>query len=341
MSDGQDSLAPDVRQDIHADRDALTAGRDLTVNYYAADAGRRERPSERSPVVVGDIPQQPPGFQPRSDLLAELDAAGPGVSVVHAVTGMRGVGKTQLAAAYARAKLAEMWRLVAWVNAEDRGNLLADLVAVAEAAGLVGAGTGKGTEDAGSMVRHWLEADGERRLLVFDNATDADALRPYVPAGGAARVLITSNRQSVANLGTKVGVEVFTSVEALAFLADRTGLTYAAGAETLAAELGHLPLALAQAAAVIAGQRLTYGMYLERLAQLVFMNAGPGKGHSCPGFLALILGAWIELLTLMRWLSSSPGGGRSGRVAGWRLVSSPGVMPPRRGLSRSSLTAVR
>ena len=44
-----------------------------------------------------------------------------------------------------------------------------------------------------------------------------------VPVGGAARVLITSNGQSVANLGTRVGVEVFTRDEALAFLADRTG----------------------------------------------------------------------------------------------------------------------
>ena len=64
---------------------------------------------------------------------------------------------------------------------------------------------------------------------MFDNATDADLLRPFVPAGGAARVLITSNRRSVANLGTGVGVEVFTSEEALAFLADRTGLADPAG----------------------------------------------------------------------------------------------------------------
>jgi Domain of unknown function (DUF4062) len=30
------------------------------------------------PVVVGDVPQEPAGFQPRADLLAALDAPGPG-----------------------------------------------------------------------------------------------------------------------------------------------------------------------------------------------------------------------------------------------------------------------
>jgi Tetratricopeptide repeat len=214
--------------------------------------------------AVGDIPQQPPGFQPRADLLAELDAAAPGVSVVHVVTGIRGVGKTQLAATYARAKLAAGWRLVAWVNAEDPRSLLAGLAAVAEAAGLVG----EAAADTGLAVRHWLEDDGDQRLLVFDDATDADVLRPYVPAGGAARVLITSNRQSVANLGFRVGVEVFTKDEAVTFLADQIGLADSAGAETVAEELGYLPLALAQATAVIAAQHLPYGTYLERLRAL-------------------------------------------------------------------------
>ncbi len=233
-------------------------------------------------VVAGDIPQQPPGFVPRADLLGELDAAGPGVAVVHAVTGMRGVGKTQLAAAYARAKVAEGWRLVAWVNAEDPASLAAGLAGVAEAAGLGDQSRSQGGNDAGRVVRHWLEAGGDRCLIVFDNATDADALRPYIPAVGAARVLVTSNRRSVAELGTGIRVGVFTAAEAITFLADRTGLADSAGAGALAVELGHLPLALAQAAAVIAAQHLSYGTYRERLKALPvaeYLTRPPGQSY--------------------------------------------------------------
>ena len=229
MPGGPEDPGAGVRQDIHAARDAYVAGRDLTVHYYAAGGGESGWATSGGPVLVGDVPQQPPGFQPRAELLAVLEGSGPGVLVVQTVTGMRGVGKTQLAAAYARAKLAAGWRLVAWVNAEDPASLAAGLAAVAEAAGLAGPGGG----DPGWAVRHWLEADGTRCLLVFDNATNADVLRPYLPVAGAARVLVTSNQQSVAELGAPVGVEVFSPEEAEAFLAGRTGLADPAGAHSV------------------------------------------------------------------------------------------------------------
>jgi tetratricopeptide (TPR) repeat protein len=242
-------------------------------------------------VVVDDIPQAPLGFQPRADLLAELDhASGP---VVHAVTGIQGVGKTQLAAAYARAKLAAGWRLVAWVNAADPGALRAGLAAVAETLGLADGRTGPGG-DAGQAVRRWLERDGRRCLVVFDNALDPDGVRPLLPACGSARVLITGSRRPVAGLGAGVPVDVFSPGEALAFLAERTGLADTAGASALARELGYLPLALGQAAGVIAAQDLAYWTYLGQLRAVpvsarLTREAGQPYPHGVAGAIMLSL----------------------------------------------------
>jgi tetratricopeptide (TPR) repeat protein len=215
-------------------------------------------------VVAGDIPAQLLCFQPRPALLARLNQASqrPPVTVL---TGACGAGKTQLAAAYARARLAGGWRLIAWVDAWDSESLLAGLAAVAEATGLLDGGSRPGAADAGQAVRHWLEADGSRCLLVFDDAEDPGLLRPFVPRAGAARILITAAREPVAELGASVPVEAFSAEEALALLDGRTGLADEAGASAVAAELGHLPLALDQAAAVIAGLHLGYAAYLEKL----------------------------------------------------------------------------
>ena len=203
--------------------------------------------------------------------------------MVQVVTGIPGAGKTQLAAAYARARLAAGWQLVAWVNAADPGALLADLAAVADAVGVSEGAARRDAGDPSAMVRHQLEAHGERCLLVFDNAEDRDVLRPVVPAGGGAHVLITSERPSLADLGESIPVGVFTAGQALAFLAERTGLADDEMAAEVAAELGYLPLALAQAATVIARQHLGYGAYLERLRVLpVEKHLGPGQGQPYP-----------------------------------------------------------
>ena len=69
---------------------------------------------------------------------------------------------------------------MAWVNAEDPAVLLAGLAEVAAALGLPAGDA----QAAGQAVRHRMEADGDRCLLVFDNAVDPDLLRPFLPAAG-------------------------------------------------------------------------------------------------------------------------------------------------------------
>jgi tetratricopeptide (TPR) repeat protein len=218
-------------------------------------------------VVVGHIPAQRPGFQPRPALLAQLNQARQGPSVAMLI-GAWGVGKTQLAAAHARARLASGWRLIVWVNARNHESLLAGLAEAAETVAPSAGGSWPGTADAGQAFRQWLEADGRRCLLVFDEAADLGLLRPFVPAVGAARVLIAVAGEPATEVGTRVPVGVFSAEEALALLDGRTGLADEAGALAVAAELGHLPLAVDQAAAVIAKQHLGYAAYLAKLRAL-------------------------------------------------------------------------
>ena len=144
----------DVQQDVDAERDIDTAPPGLTVSHQlAAGVGSEAKQQLLSQaashqVVVGEIPVRPHGFQPRAGLLAELDRAGARVSVIHAGTGLHGLGATQLAGAYARAKLEAGWRLVAWVSAANTDSLLAGLAAVAEAAGLTDDDSGPGIPHA-------------------------------------------------------------------------------------------------------------------------------------------------------------------------------------------------
>ena len=269
----------DVNQDTHTERDVrdvdvrdVDATTRVPMVHRQHTSGTGSKAEEPLPaeaashqVVVGDIPLEPPGFRSRADLLAKLDRTEARVLVIYPAAGLLGPGTTQLAAAYARARLADGWRLVAWVNAAETGSLQTGLAAVAEATGLTDGGSGRDIADAGQTVRHLLETDGDRCLLVFDDVADPEVLRPFVPADGTAQVLITSARQPTANLATAVPVDVFSADEALPFLTGRTGLDDEAGAAAVAAVLGHLPLALALAAPVIRGQRHGYARYLDRL----------------------------------------------------------------------------
>jgi hypothetical protein len=118
---------------------------------------------------------------------------------------------------------------------------------------------------AGPGVCNRLEADGEECLIVFDNVTDPEAVRPYVPSLGSPQVLITSTEHAAVALGKLVQVAVFTEEEDVAFLADRTRRADVDGARALAGELGYLPLALSLASAVMVARHLAYDVYLRRL----------------------------------------------------------------------------
>lgn len=231
-------------------------------------------------IVEGEIPQQPRGFQLREDMLQRLDdqVAVSGAAVICALTGTPGVGKTLLAASYAWSCQAAGWPVVAWIAAETGDQIVSGLAALAGRLGVRG-----DREDAATAARRArdaLAASQRPGLLVFDNAADLEQMRIWCPATGATRVIITSRSRAFERLYEPVPVSEFTPAEAVAFLRERTGLADAVGAMELAEELGYLPLALAQAAALVSKRR--HMGYLGHLRQ-------------------------IQALSLERYLISQPG----------------------------------
>ncbi|HVB43064.1 MAG TPA: FxSxx-COOH system tetratricopeptide repeat protein [Streptosporangiaceae bacterium] len=241
--------------------------------------------------VVGEIPREPPGFVARETLGLLADAARRGqVAVLCAVTGLRGVGKTQLAAAYARQRVSEGWGLVGWVNAETPDSLLAGLARVAARLGV--ADPAGDSRESARRLREHLQTRAADALLVLDNAASPEELRPFLPATGRTQIVVTSTEQAFTEFGEAVDVAVFTRPESVRYLRARTGLADKIGAMAVADALGDLPLALAQAAATIRRQHLTYRAYLDRLLRVPvgeLLGAIPGGDYPYPTAAALLL----------------------------------------------------
>ena len=167
------------------------------------------------------------------------------------VCGMRGVGKSQLAAAYARECEKAGWPLVAWMDASTREALVAGLAELAVEMGVDEDGGEAAPEIlAGRCVTRLNSGEGDR-LIVFDNVEDFDDLTGLVPHSQGLRVLVTTTSIPDESVGYILAVGAFTRPQSVDFIRERTGLDEADGPARLAEALGDLPVALAQAAATI------------------------------------------------------------------------------------------
>ena len=217
-------------------------------------------------LAVSNIPiRVPEHFLGRHDALAEIDAAlkrGEDRVAITTLHGLRGVGKTVLAAAYAERHRAD-YRATWWVRAQTPDTMRADLVSLGARLGWVA--DDEKEEPALEKVRERLRDEGEGLLLIYDNAIDADGVRTFLPTGGAARALITSNARVWRGLATPVEICVWPKEVGADFLIARVGrVGERSNAETLSNELGGLPLAHEQAAAYCERLEVSFAEYRMR-----------------------------------------------------------------------------
>ena len=184
------------------------------------------------------------------------------------LTGMRGSGKTQLAAAVVARCEEEGWPLVAWIHAASRKDILAGLYELAMRIGI----------DAPKniplevIVRRLLDrlrsAEAADRLFVFDNVENPDDLRDLIPEGAGVRTLITTTRHlDWDGLGwLRLTVGAFDREQSISLLCEHTGDTHREAADRIADALDDVPLAVAQAAATAEWGGYTLSGYLDMLS---------------------------------------------------------------------------
>jgi tetratricopeptide (TPR) repeat protein len=230
-------------------------------------------------LVVGEIPGEPPGFVDRAELVALARLLGQRGRVA-VCAGGRGVGKSALAAAYVRAAIADADgpQVVVWVSGENELTLITGLAVLAQRTNL--AVDGEDIEQTAARARDYLSGISVASLLVVDNAEDPERLRRWLPTTGVCRIVLTSTDQAFSALATPVQIGPYSRDESIAYLAVRAGIDDTEGCGQVAQALGDLPLALAQAAAVITAQRLSYRRYLTKLSATSLATAFP----AAPGY---------------------------------------------------------
>ncbi len=226
---------------------------------HAAVLAHDPLPGVGGTVLPTHLPPRNRSFVGRRGLLANVDATLDDDTRrprAVALTGLGGVGKTELALELAHLRHRH-GRVAWWISAEDPAGTATGLAALAAALGIA---PFERREDARAAL--WAELDRTPGwLLVYDNADEPTQLEPFLPAARHGDVIITSRNPAWRRIAHPVAIGPLARGESLAYVATRTG-DRPVEADTLAELLGDLPLALEQACAYIEQTRISLPDYV-------------------------------------------------------------------------------
>jgi len=199
--------------------------------------------------------------------------AGKQVALTQAISGLGGIGKTQLALEYAY-RYQKSYHDIFWASADTEEALMASYVRFAEMLHLPEAEEADQNK-VKEAIRRWLRAY-TNWLLIIDNIEDLHLLPSFVPENRQGAVLLTTRAQATGTQAHRMEVDTLPQDVGALFLLHRAklvaldgGLTDVASSDLFAArelcnQLGGLPLALDQAGAFIEEVQCSLQDYQER-----------------------------------------------------------------------------
>ncbi|GAA3759071.1 hypothetical protein HDA32_003706 [Spinactinospora alkalitolerans] len=229
------------------------------------------------PLIWGNVPPKNHNFTGRESELDQVHqrlSEGTTAVLPQAVHGMGGVGKTQLALEYVY-RHQSSYDLIWWVPSSSTGEIMPALIELARELQL------PVSYDADKAVPAVIEALRLGRpyrnwLLVFDNADDPAQVQPFFPTNGPGRILVTSRNSDWAGITSALEVDVFKPEESRALIQLRRPDLADADADEVGDVLGHLPLAVEQAAVWLMQTGMPASEYLSLFeAQAAELLSGP------------------------------------------------------------------
>jgi tetratricopeptide (TPR) repeat protein len=208
-----------------------------------------------------------PFFTGRDDLLTALHtyfiATSTPYTLIQALSGLGGMGKTQIAFAYA-SRYRHEYQSVLWMNADSRTTFVEEVIALANLLGLPEKDRGD-QRQLFTAVKRWLERNHRWLLLLdnLDNVDDFTLVDQLVPTQGSGHVLLTTRLQTTGSFAHVQIIPPMSSDESTLFLLRRAQIidaqaslndaspTNYAQARRIAQEVDGFPLALDQAGAYI------------------------------------------------------------------------------------------
>ncbi|WP_426507731.1 FxSxx-COOH system tetratricopeptide repeat protein [Dactylosporangium sp. McL0621] len=278
------------------------------LNWPASDprAGALGEPRfPGNPPAVQRLPLRNVSFTGRREVLAAIrEQLSPrsDSTVPVAISGLGGVGKTQIATEYAH-RFAADYDAVWWVPAAQSGIVRANLVDLADELHV------PATDTTAERIRLLLDALRQGRpyarwLIIFDSARDPADLEGLIP-DGSGHVLITSRSPAWPVPVQSIEIMPFSRKESIDLLRLRLPALSPAEADRIAERLGDLPLAIEQAGSWLAATRMPIERYLtlvdNQLSRMLAENPPAGYERA---------GAITWLLSLDQLRERSPGAAR-------------------------------
>lgn len=236
-----------------------------------------------------------PFFTDRKDILAALHlffTERTTETRIHALYGVEGIGKTELAIEYAKIHYDE-YRAIFWLDASSAESLSPYILSLTDQIGIP-APNELNEQQRFNAIEEWLRQH-DKWLVILDNLEAFSIVDPFIPHYSKGHVLVTAQSEEIEEVVHSISVKEMSIEDGTLLLlrhakptikwdlSDPSLETDVHQAREIAQEFTGYPLALNLAGAYIRRSKLTFSSYLklyhEHETTLLDRGGQPANGH--------------------------------------------------------------